>query len=344
MKTDHTSSFFLLPSSLSRAFTLVELIVVIGIIGILSGIVIASFAGGTESARAAKCLTNMRNLAQGAIGNMVRRSSYPYAGSHVAYKYNDNNSTMVQYVERVGWISWLTMNGEYKNPQPSIITRDNISACCGDDTKATFAITNGTMWKCVDRNRDTYVCPEHVIRARDYGATVRFSYVMSAYFYYDQIPGEALYMDKDYGVTMNDGDFYADRTLIFAELPFGVAGSDYDTANSGMLGKKAYSSSDGNASLDCVLQYKASINGNNYNTDWGGAAEAIAFNHKRGKRGWCAHVAFADGHAERFALPSKSGALSAVELTALLCNGVSVTFDGSGYNMPNDADKTRNGN
>ena len=46
-------------------FTLVELLVVVAIIGILAGVLLASFSGGTEAARAAKCLSNMRNLAQG---------------------------------------------------------------------------------------------------------------------------------------------------------------------------------------------------------------------------------------------------------------------------------------
>ena len=39
---------------------------VIGIIAILSGILIASFGGATESARAAVCLLNLRSLANAA--------------------------------------------------------------------------------------------------------------------------------------------------------------------------------------------------------------------------------------------------------------------------------------
>ena len=41
---------------MKKAFTLVELIVVVGIICILAAILIASFGGGTESARNALCL------------------------------------------------------------------------------------------------------------------------------------------------------------------------------------------------------------------------------------------------------------------------------------------------
>ena len=48
---------------MKKGFTLVEMLVVIGIIGILVGVLVASFSGGTESARNAQCLTNMKNLA-----------------------------------------------------------------------------------------------------------------------------------------------------------------------------------------------------------------------------------------------------------------------------------------
>ena len=74
---------------MKRAFSLVELIVVIGIIGVLAGVLFASFSGGTESARAAKCLSNMRNLAQAAISTATNGRKltwdtsyhYPLAGS-----------------------------------------------------------------------------------------------------------------------------------------------------------------------------------------------------------------------------------------------------------------------
>ena len=45
-----------------KAFTLVELLIVVGIIGILGGVMLATFSGSTESAMATKCLNNMRSL------------------------------------------------------------------------------------------------------------------------------------------------------------------------------------------------------------------------------------------------------------------------------------------
>ena len=65
-------------------FTLIEMIVVIGIIGILAGVLFASFGGATDSARAALCLSNMKGLAQAANACAMRNGNFPLAGSREA--------------------------------------------------------------------------------------------------------------------------------------------------------------------------------------------------------------------------------------------------------------------
>lgn len=318
---------------MKKGFTLIELLVVIGIIGILAGITLTSFSGGTDSARAAKCMSNMRNLAQGAIAYAAHdsESHLPYAGSHVRL-----NAKYVTYSSYVGWISWLDKHNYYKTSQPNFRKFDTISACCDNESDAMFAITNGAIWKFVGKSRDVYVCPEHLRAAKKYDAKVRFSYAMNSYFGYDRNPGRT---SPDSAKTLSG--IKADRTLMFAELPFGVAGSSYDTANTLKSGSAAYSSANNDTQLDAVLQYRAEYNSRAYNSGWSGTGEAMAFNHKSGKNGRCAHVAFADGHVEKLALveKGKSSALDACQLTALLCEGVAVSFDGSGYLMPTGADK-----
>ena len=320
-----------------KAFTIIELLVVIGIIGVLAGVLMVSFSGGNETARSAKCLANMRNLAQGAISYAAQHHRYPYAGSHAGMGVTSGGKT--KYVEHVGWISWLSMNDEYNKHRGGYSTGfrnlPNISACCADEEKAAFAITNGTMWKCVGQNRETYICPAHALRARRNGAVVRFSYAMSALFGYDWSQGSRAVTTEGGGyISMNDTRL--DRKLLFSELPFGISEA-CDSANS-VDENTAYSTGDNNVMTDCVLQYKASVNGKDYNSKWGGQAEAIAFNHKSGKK-YCAHVAFADGHVEKLVLPSGGGGLNSVQLTALLCGGVDVSFDGSAYNLVTDGDK-----
>ncbi|MBO7684619.1 MAG: type II secretion system protein [Kiritimatiellae bacterium] len=326
------------------AFTIVELLVVIGIIGVLAGVLLASFTGGTEAARAAKCLSNMRNLAQGAISYAARHGDYPNAGSCAAIDMDVNG---VKYYEHVGWISWLSKNDEYHSRRSrggsvgSFQKCPNVSAYCTDDKDADFAITNGVLWKRVGQNRDTYICPSHAIQARKHAKTARFSYAMSAHFGYDWTRGsDAAESYGRGGVSMSESNRRFDRTLLFAELPFAIPGAN-DSANE-VSEDTAYSTGNDTELVDCVLQYNANVNGKAYHgpgREWSGTAEAIHFNHRSGKR-YCAHVVFADGHVEKLLLPKKkSGGLNSVQLTGVLCGGVDVTFDGSTYRVATGADK-----
>lgn len=322
---------------MKKAFSLVELIVVIAIIGVLAGVLIASFGGGTESARAAKCLNNMRNLAQGASAYAagVSFARLPLAGTRVSYA---NGGSKLVYKEQKGWISWLSENDEYgmrtksKKHPTSFVSVENASAYCKDEKKGMFALTNGTMWLSVNCNREVYVCPEHQIQVNKKGGKVWWSYVMNAYFGYDSSDGnKAVVMDGDFGRSPGNNAIRPERRLMFAELPIYGSGT---TIDEGGKPSGANYPEGGSTECDCVLQYK----GYDFNKDWKGKAESIAFNHKSAKR-WCAHVVFADGHAEKLMKP-KSGGTSTEQLTALLCAGKDISFDGSGYTWVNREDKS----
>ena len=320
---------------MKKAFSLVELIVVIGIIGVLAGVLLTSFSGGTDSARAAKCLNNMRNLAQGAnayaAGSKVNR--LPLAGSRAALAVASGGMV---YEEQKGWISWLSMNDEYgsrtsrKAKPKNFIALDNVGAYCEDEKKAEFAITNGTMWLSVNCNRDVYVCPMHQIQAQKKGAKVRWSYVMNSYFGYDWSDGgKAAVLVGDTGRSPGDTNIRPERRLMFAELPIYGSGTTIDEG--GKLSGANYPTGNG-TEYDCVLQYKAYT----FGKKWSGKAEKIAFNHKNGKK-WCAHVVFADGHTEKIVKP-KDGGMSDEQLTALLCSAKDLSFDGSSYTWVNSQD------
>jgi len=63
------------------AFTLVELLVVIGVIGVLVGILLPALAAARRSAQSVKCLNNLRQVATGAMIHASRHKGfYPLAG------------------------------------------------------------------------------------------------------------------------------------------------------------------------------------------------------------------------------------------------------------------------
>ena len=93
---------------MKKGFTLIELLVVVGIICILAGILLASFSGGTESARTAQCLTNMRNLATACQTYGMASGYYPGAGSYELFGIDESDgirNAKKFYYDRPGWIS-----------------------------------------------------------------------------------------------------------------------------------------------------------------------------------------------------------------------------------------------
>jgi prepilin-type processing-associated H-X9-DG protein len=148
---------------------------------------------------------------------------------------------------------------------------------------------------------------------------------MNAYFRYDHSNGSRAVETGTHPGRVYGGLARADKTLMFAELP------TYDPETKRLVEDPS------GPEADCTLQYKASVGGKQYNASWSGKAESIGFVHKMGKREYCAHVAFADGHTEKFAYSEAGIGMQA--LTALLCEGVDVAFGKNGYQFVNGSNQ-----
>ena len=290
---------------MKRAFTLVELMVVISIIGILIAILVTNYGGTTESARAAHCLANMKNLANGVQSYLGGAGCYPLAGSCEAMSIDLNNgSARKGYSEWRGWVSWDSRGAYAGSPQSHVASASWFTSAYNQETEVRmYALTNGALWTAVSGSADCYTCPSHVNKMRA-GQRPCWSYVMSAYFGWDHSQGGR-------AVTINDPRKWresvtrTDKRLLFAELQW-----------SNLTGSEPNVSASPGLANDCVLQYR---NAPNYH----GNAESIGFNHTAG-RDVMAHVVFADGHAEKLVWRPDA---NLQELTEWLCDARDVAYD-----------------
>lgn len=291
---------------MKRGFSLVELLVVIGILGILMSIAVPQIGKAREAARAAQCMSNMRTLAQGCYNAAMEKSyeTYPFAGSAEYTKFMTppgKSEEQVVYCEHKGWLSWLSE--DYYSNYPSEHRQNNVAGWGSSEKDVEFALTNGAIWKAVGGSRSCYVCPE-IARVNP---KIGWTYAMNSRFGYDSSHGSETTSTQDSGIRANNLS-RADRILMFAEIDFSSGSSNTSGAKSGGTGTKA----------DGVLEY-----------DDGESSERerIGFHHVSGRK-ICGHVAFADCHIERLEKPEK-GDLD--ELTKWLCEGYDITSENGAY-------------
>jgi len=297
---------------MKKAFTLIEVLVVIGILGILMSVLVTHISGGSESARAVQCLANLGNLGRAVQQYGSVHGEYPLAGSVELLGFDESlgiQNVRERYSELPGWISWNS-GGRYRSKPQSHIANQGwfLSAYNEDKTAREYCITNGVLWKYMNGSASCYTCPGHIIKMKKKNMVPGWSYVMNGYFKYDESNGSNARSEGFEGLEYNTLA-RADRRLLFAELQW----EEY-------AGETPNFSSSGGFENDCTLQYKDSDGG-----------EMIGFNHKSG-RDKVAHVVFADAHTEKIILPKRGLSVGELkELTKWLCKGVDVAFDGKRY-------------
>ena len=300
-----------------QGFTLLELLIVIGIIAVLGGIMLAQFSSSTDSALAATCMNNMRTLCNAVMADGSKEAYYPSAGP---YQYLGGDGKNKYW--RSGWIGYIKDDSA------------KVDVSCyhdsGDDGEPQHhAITNGSIWRTIGGQQSAYVCPAHTKFCKQKKKPMpSWSYAMNSYFGWDCV----IAADVESG-RRSFGSGYVpfryssgtrkrplEKVLLFAEIPYmenGVQHPEWSTA----AGKEN----------DAILQYPpASDEKKKANKASDGTGELIGFNHKTGKN-YSAHVAFADGHCVKLVLPDGATEDNIKELTTWLCTGVEYTFNGSKY-------------
>ena len=312
-------------------FTLIELLVVIGIIGILSAVMLSTFGGASESAQAAKCMTNMRTLSS-AVYTAASANDDGHFPAANSFEYFDSAS--IAY--RSGWVGWQNkVSDAYKNRNrktESLVQYAWTSFATypqgnrGESDKSKVALSTGAIWQYVGRTAEVYTCPVHVKACRAQNLIPSWSYVMNSLFGYDDKKGKTTnWQGKSLsGITSVNGvPLGADKVLLFAELPFKDWSKErtVDIQNGVRL-------EGSDAEFDSALQYD--------DGKWS-KPESIGFNHKSGKR-VLAHVAYADGHVAKLFLPKNASEGDVRNLTVWLCQGDEISFDGSRYERVSQAD------
>lgn len=301
-------------TAMKKAFSLVELLVVIGIIGILSAVLLVATGGIGDRARAVKCAANLRSLAA-AVNSYASGGVYPFAQSAPVYNTDVSSDGLgISYSAAKGWVSWLDEGAKYPSKSEPRYTQPSYA---GTVTEVRHALTNGAIWRAIGGRSDCYRCPVHVKACQNAGVdSPGWSYQMNAYFGYDE--GTAVSPGSYVGASLDR----ADRRLLFAEIPAVAASSKIQSATGvTTLPEVRLTGGSGDAAMDGCLRYSSS-----------GGTESIGFNHQRGKQ-LIGHVAFADGHIESIAAPKNGGF---VDLTDWLCQGKDVVFVNGNYQKAND--------
>lgn len=286
---------------MKKAFTLIEILVVVGILGVVMATLVFYIGGNTESAHAVKCKTNLKNLANAVSSACITTDDdlyFPLAGSveTMSVSLQSRGGSKKVYDELPGWISWNSDGTYQSKPTDHASSAGWFTSAYNQDPEIReYCITNGSLYAYV-RNHETYLCPAH-LKKMPSNLRPAWSYVMNGYFGYDKSEGSDAVYNTYPG--RRSSKVYAHSTLLFAELQW----------EDGIGDKPNFSTSSGFEN-DCTLQYSEND-----------GAEIIGFNHKVGND-IVAHVVFADGHVDAIRYPR--GGMSdndLKELTKLLCTG-----------------------
>lgn len=311
-------------------FTIVELLVVIGILGILLVALLPMVGGSRDSALTAKCKNNMKNLALGVLTYAQATGTEDNMHGHFPAAGYYRSIALTRKKSYYPHPSWISNKGDL-----AMLNRSTGSVYLGDVAHFTEseddvrnAITNGAIWQSSGAAFEVYRCPVH---AREYekqhdGRLPGWSYMMNQEFGYNRdnqgsiaffgssIKSAITVSVNNDGTRKKSASRGHDKVLLFSE----IQGIEVNDSRHGVSLKPV---TGGGLESDAVLEY---------------TKESMGFNHPIGKKRYGGNVAFADAHVDTITMPTESGYIR--DLTRYLCQGFAVPHDGSRY-TPSDIDK-----
>ena len=131
-------------------FTMVEIIVVMGIIAILVAVMLPMLSGNRDSALAAQCKNNMRNLAQGVLAR-AQANTYGHFPSAGYYRYIDGVDVKEKKPIYAPHRPWISNKGDVKVLNSRLTRTDagSVVSFADSEEDTRTAITNGAIWHAV---------------------------------------------------------------------------------------------------------------------------------------------------------------------------------------------------
>jgi prepilin-type N-terminal cleavage/methylation domain-containing protein/prepilin-type processing-associated H-X9-DG protein len=107
----------------NRGFTLVELLVVIGIIALLIGILLPSLQKARQSANALKCASNLRSIGQGLAIYATNYGVFPASNYYNGLQTDPNGQWQLPTTPTSGYVHWtsLLFAGVLNSNDPSLL-------------------------------------------------------------------------------------------------------------------------------------------------------------------------------------------------------------------------------
>jgi type II secretory pathway pseudopilin PulG len=171
------------------AFTLVELLVVIGIIAVLIGILVPTLNKARESARQVQCLSNMRQLALALISFTTEHGGWmPAVGSPNPSGYSSTGRPGVgsSVTNPSDWIAWRRVIDPVTGQNNGAGTPDqNITYSALAKYLGAKYVTHNTPAEANGVNlslESIYRCPSDNLQQRLNSNNYRYSYSMNEYF------------------------------------------------------------------------------------------------------------------------------------------------------------------